>query len=264
VLLPYLIQHDKEGFQMENIKQGYHLVWEDNFNYEGTPDPNKWNYDLGNHQWANREFQAYTNRPSNVYVKDGKLTIKAIKEQDGEREYTSTRLVTYGKQSWQYGLFEFRVKLPKGKGSWPAVWMLSDAIKTGTPWPRSGEIDIIEHAGKKENELFFSLHSERHNHTRKDTKQYTVFKDFDGVCEEFHDYMMEWTPEFIEFYVDGESACRFNKNDDTEDQTESSWPFDQPFYLIFNIAVGGNLGGPVDESALPFIMEVEHVRVYQK
>jgi beta-glucanase (GH16 family) len=246
------------------IKKDYHLVWSDEFDYEGAPDFDKWNYDLGNHQWANRELQAYTDRPTNVIVKDGKLTIQAIKEKDGEREYTSTRLVSYGKQSWQYGLFEFRVKLPKGRGSWPAVWMLSDAIKTGTPWPKCGEIDIIEHAGKKENELFFSLHTQKHNHTRKDTKQYTVFKEYQGVCEEFHDYAMEWTPEYIEFFVDGESACRFEKSDDAEDQSVDAWPFDQPFYLILNIAVGGSMGGEVVEENLPFIMEVDYVRVYQK
>jgi beta-glucanase (GH16 family) len=249
---------------MDNLKQGYQLVWSDEFDYEGVPDPAKWNYDLGNHQWANRELQAYTNRPGNVYVKDGKLVIKAQKEKDGEREYTSTRLITYGKQSWQYGLFEFRVKLPKGKGSWPAVWMLSDSIKTGTPWPACGEIDIIEHTGAHENQLFFSLHSEGHNHRRKDAKQYTEFYDFVGVCEEYHDYSMEWTSEYVEFYVDGKSTCRYNKSDDQEDQSEVSWPFDQPFYLIFNIAVGGALGGDVDEASLPYQMEVDYVRVYQK
>ena len=255
---------DTTEVTMVNIKQGYELVWSDEFDYEGMPDSKKWSYDLGNHQWANRELQAYTDRPGNVYVKDGKLIIRAIKEQDGEREYTSTRLISYGKQSWQYGLFEFRVKLPKGKGSWPAVWMMSDAIKTGTSWPRCGEIDIIEHTGIKENELMFSLHTEKHNHTRYDTKQYVEAKNYDDICEGYHDYMMEWTPDFIEFYVDGKSACRYNKTDDPEDQTEAAWPFDQPFYLILNIAVGGNLGGEVDEAMLPYVMEVEHVRVYQK
>jgi len=249
---------------MKNIKNEYHLVWNDEFNQDGAPNPEKWNYDLGNQQWSNNELQAYTQRPSNVEVRDGKLIIKALKEKDGEREYTSTRLITHGKHSWQYGLFEFRVKLPQGKGSWPAVWMLSDAVRTGTPWPECGEIDIIEHTGAHQNQLFFSLHSERHNHRRNDTNKYTVFTQQMGVSEEFHDYMMEWTPDFIEFYVDGKSTCRFNKSDDTQDQTTASWPYDQPYYLIFNIAVGGALGGEVDETTLPFIMEVEHVRVYQK
>ncbi len=249
---------------MEERKKGYRLVWSDEFEYEGAPDPLRWNYDLGNHQWANQELQAYTDRPGNVSVKDGRLVIRALKEQDGERAYTSTRLTTYERQSWQYGLFEFRARLPKGKGSWPAIWMLPDSIRTGTPWPRCGEIDILEHIGRRLDQLFFSIHSEKHNHTRKDTKQYTVFRDFPGISDGFHDYHMEWTPDFFEFYVDGISACRFEKSDDPEDQTASAWPFDQPFYLILNIAVGGGLGGEVDEAALPFVMEVEHVRVYQK
>lgn len=249
---------------MENLKKDYKLVWSDEFDYEGVPDESKWNYDLGNHQWANEELQAYTNRPSNVFVKDGKLILKALKEIDGDREYTSTRIITYGKKSFTYGLFEFRVKLPKGKGSWPAVWMLPDVIKEGMSWPRCGEIDIIEHIGRKRDNLFFSLHSSKHNHQRKDTVQYTTFSDFTGVCDEFHDYMMEWTPEYIEFYVDGQSACRYNKSDDKEDRSFESWPFDQPYYLIMNIAVGGGLGGEVDETELPFIMEVASVRVYQK
>lgn len=243
---------------------GYHLVWDDEFDYNGAPDPQKWTYDLGNHQWANNELQAYTNQAENVFVKDGTLTIQAIKKQDGDKQYTSARLNTYGLHSWQYGLFEFRVKLPKGKGSWPAVWMISDAGRQGTAWPRCGEIDIVEYVGKKERELLFSLHSEGHNHQRHDRKQYTSFVDYEGLSDSFHDYTMEWTPDFIEFLVDGNSLCRYNKSDDSEDQSEISWPFDQPFFLILNIAVGGNLGGPVDESAMPFIMEVEHVRVYQK
>ncbi len=249
---------------MGYCKEGYQLVWSDEFDYEGAPDPAKWNYDLGNHQWANRELQAYTDRPANVYVKNGRLIIRAIKEKDGEREYTSARLVTYGKASWQYGLFEFRVKLPKGIGSWPAVWMLADSIRTGNPWPRCGEIDIIEHCGRWKDQLLFSLHSAKHNHTRKDTKQYVTSVECPGVTEDFHDYAMEWTPEYIEFYVDGVSKCHYRKTDDAQDQTEEAWPFDQPFYLIFNIAVGGSLGGEVKEEDLPFLMEVEHVRVYQK
>lgn len=249
---------------MKDIKEGYHLVWSDEFEYQGAPDPKRWNYDLGNHQWANAELQAYTDRPANVTVTDGRLIIKAVKEKDGDREYTSARLTTYDRQSWQYGLFEFRVRLPKGRGSWPAVWMLPDSIRSGNRWPHCGEIDIIEHCGRKENQLFFSLHSERHNHTRSDTKKYTVFQEYPGVMEEFHDYLMEWTPDYVEYYVDGKSMCRFNRSDDPEDQTETAWPFDQPFYLILNIAVGGSMGGEVVEAELPFIMEIEHVWVYQK
>ena len=243
--------------------QGYELVWEDDFNYEGAPDPAKWNYDLGNHQWANQELQAYTNRPGNVIVRDGRLVIRALREQDGEREYTSARLTTYGRQSWQYGYFEIRAKLPVGCGSWPALWFLPDDIRQGVRWPLCGEIDMLEHSGRHQGDLFYSLHSQKHNHTLKDGVQYTTTIHRDGVSEDFQIYGMEWTPEYVEYFLDGESVCLYRKTDDTEDQTEKAWPYDKPYYLILNIAVGG-LGGPVAEEMLPFVMEVDYVRVYQR
>ena len=245
------------------IPEGYKLVWEDNFDYEGHLREQDWTYAVGEH-WANNEQQAYTDRLSNAEVKDGKLHIISLKEKQGIREYTSGRVTTAKKHSWQYGYFEISAKLPKGHGSWPAIWMLPDSIGEGRHWPECGEIDIMEHIGRKEDKIWFSLHSDRHNHTRKDTKQYTIIKDYEKVCSEFHTYGMEWTEEYIEFYVDGESACIFRKADDPEDQTEAAWPFDQPFYLILNIAVGGGLGGEIDEKSLPYHMEVDYVRVYQK
>lgn len=241
----------------------YTLVWEDNFEQHGGIDENKWTCEVGE-RWANNEQQAYTNHRSNVYVEDGKLHLVSLKEKQGIREYTSGRITTAGKQSWQYGYFEISAKLPSGFGSWPAIWMMPDSIRTGTPWPRCGEIDIMEHIGRKENKIWFSLHSERHNHTRKDTKQYTIINDYEAVCTAFHTYGMEWTPEYIEFFVDGESACIFRKSDDTEDQSPIAWPYDQPFFLIMNIAVGGGLGGEIDDAALPYRMDVDYVRVYQK
>lgn len=241
----------------------YKLVWEDNFDTDGGIDERKWSCEVGE-QWANNEQQAYTDSRKNVCVRDGSLFITACKEKHGIRDYCSGRITTAGKYSWQYGYFEIRAKLPSGRGSWPAIWMMPDCIREGMPWPRCGEIDIMEHVGRMENKIWFSLHSERHNHTRKDTKQYTVIKDYENVCTEFHTYGMNWTPEKIEFFVDGVSACCFNKSDDTEDMSFSAWPYDQPFYLILNIAVGGGLGGEIDEEALPYVMEVDYVRVYEK
>lgn len=241
----------------------YRLVFEDNFEQDGGLDESKWCCEVGE-RWANNEQQAYTDHESNVFVKDGKLHLVSLKEKQGIRDYTSGRITTAGKHSWQYGYFEFSAKLPSGFGSWPAIWMLPDSIRTGIHWPKCGEIDIMEHIGRKENKIWFSLHSERHNHTRKDTKQYTTIKDYEAVCSEFHTYGMEWSEDAIEFFVDGESACIYRKSDDAEDQSFSAWPFDQPFYLILNIAVGGGLGGEIDEAALPYEMEVEYVRVYQK
>lgn len=244
------------------ISEEYKLVWEDTFDGTALNRAN-WSCEVGEH-WANNEEQAYTDSQNNVAVREGRLVLTARKEVCGIREYTSGRITTAGKHSWQYGYFEIRAKLPAGAGSWPAIWMLPDAIRQGKSWPGCGEIDIMEHVGRQENKIWFSLHSERHNHTRKDTKQYTTICEYDRVCSEFHTYGMEWTEDFIEFSVDGQSACRYRRTDDTEDQTAAAWPFDQPFYLIMNIAVGGGLGGKIDPSMLPCHMEIEYVRVYQK
>ena len=275
----------------------YKLVWSDDFNYEGPPDPEKWGFETGNFQWPNKELQAYTDRPGNVFVKDGKLTICSIKEQDGEREYTSAKLTTSGKACWQYGYFEVRAKFPCGVGSWPAIWLMPykkrRTLPEGIPlrldgrpdfqnfteehwrlfpkppiedrWPNCGEIDLVEHIGRRPNSALFSLHSGRHNHTRKDTIPYTTVVDFeDGFFNDFHTYSMEWTPDFFEFFIDGVSYCRYNKADDPIDQGYDSWPFDKPFHLLINTAVGGGLGGPVKDEDLPFLFEIEYVHVYQK
>ncbi len=276
------------------VQKGYQLVWEDNFGRkesgcgaaalqetcksagraetfkaEGLENERKsvnaqdWSLEVGE-RWANNEQQAYTDSLDNVSVYGGQLHITAKKQTCGIRSYTSGRITTAGKHSWQYGYFEIRAKLPKGHGSWPAIWMMPDSCKHGNPWPHCGEIDIMEHIGRRENSIWFSLHSERHNHTRKDTKQYTTIREYQDVCSEFHTYGMEWTDGAIEFFVDGESACIYRKTDDAQDQTEAAWPYDQPFYLILNIAVGGGLGGEIHEEDLPYEMVVDYVRVYQK
>lgn len=275
----------------------YELVWHDEFDYEGKLDNKKWNYEVGNFQWPNKELQAYTDSLDNVFVKDGHLTIRALKQKDGEREYTSGKVNTREKGMWQYGYFEFRAKIPEGLGSWPAIWMMPymkrRKVPEGVPvrsdgrpdfqkftekhwelfpkppenerWPNCGEIDILEHIGRMKNNLLFSLHSKNHNHTRKDAVQYTTKIAFDkNLCEDYHIYAMEWTPDYVEYFVDNKSYCRYNKADDKEDQSPDSWPFDKPFYLILNIAVGGGLGGPVDESSLPYEFLIDYVRIYQK
>lgn len=275
----------------------YKLVWEDTFDYEGAPNPDKWNYEVGNFQWPNKELQAYTNRPDNVFVKDGKLTIRSLKQQDGEREYTSTKLTTSGRAFWQYGYFEVRAKFPKGNGCWPAIWMMPHReprpIPEGIPvrsdgrpdfknftekdwerfprlpekdrWPNCGEIDMVEHIGRRPNALLFSLHSGKHNHANKDTIPYTTVVEFeDGFFDDFHTFGMEWTKDTFEYFVDGKSYCKYSRFDDKEDQGYDAWPFDKPFHLMINTAVGGGLGGHVDDSVLPFLFEIEYVKVYQK
>lgn len=241
----------------------YHLVWSEEFDYEGKPNPEKWNFDVGN-QWHNNEQQAYTDRQTNAAVKDGKLMVCAQIENEGGRKYTSARMTTHDRASWQYGYFEIRAKLPVGRGSWPALWFMPDAVHAGTPWPLCGEIDMLEHTVVNKDELVYSLHSHKHNHTRHDTRQYTTSVYVPGVTGDFHVFGMEWTEEYIEYFLDGKSVCKYQKTDDPDDQTATAWPYDQPFYLIMNIAVGGFMGGEVKDEDLPYVMEVDYVRVYQK
>lgn len=275
----------------------YKLVWGDDFNYEGKPDPEKWTFETGNFQWPNKELQAYSDRSSNIFVKDGLMTIRSLKEKDGEREYTSAKVTTNGKACWKYGYFDIRAKFPKGAGSWPAIWMMPykkrRPVPEGIPirsdgrpdfrrfteedwkifpkppekdrWPNCGEIDLVEHLGRRPDSLLFSLHSARHNHQRQDTVPYTTVVDFEkDFLDDFHNYSMEWTPDYFEYFVDGVSYCRYNRTDDREDQGYDAWPFDKPFFLILNTAVGGGLGGPVNDDDLPFEFEIEYVHVYQK
>lgn len=237
----------------------YKLVWSDEFDYEGKPNPEKWGYECGGHGWGNNESQYYSDRIENAYVKDGQLHIQALKEEYEKNSYTSARLSTYGIASWQYGKIVVRAKLPKGKGTWPAIWMLSNGIREGVGWPLCGEIDIMEHVGKDQDMIHFSLHSKNHNH--KINTQLTKFLPIDRVSESFHDYAIEWTEDKIEFLVDDVPHACFNKG---TKETVEDWPFDQPFYLILNVAVGGFWGGKIDDQMLPQEMRIEFVRVYQK
>ena len=240
----------------------YQLVWQDEFAIDGVPDPERWHYDIGYGCWGNNESQYYTDRADNAFVKDGCLFIRAQKESFGGAQYTSTRLTTWQKASWQYGRFEIRAKLPKGAGSWPAIWMLPPSLhEGGDDWPDCGEIDIMEHVGKDENRVHVSLHSGLYNHMRNTQPTHT--ESLDDVTGSFHVYAMEWTPESIAFMIDGEEVARFFKGENGNDTTPAGWPFDQPFYLILNVTVGGDWGGPIDESYLPYLMAVDYVRVYQ-
>ena len=237
----------------------YKLVFCEEFDYEGKPDSSKWVHEIGGKKWGNKELQFYTDKLDNSFVQNNRLTIRAQIEKTGEWNYTSARLMTYGKHSWMYGRFEIVAKLPKGQGSWPAIWMLSDAIKKGSPWPYCGEIDIMEHVGRDPNKIHFSLHTGAFNHRVGNHK--TFFQKFDAVSDSFHAYRMDWEKDQITFYVDNERIVTYKKE---EGYGVDEWPFDQPFYLILNIAVGGTWGGLVDDSLLPFEMEVRSVKVWQQ
>lgn len=233
-----------------------HLVFEETFTKNGKPNPEHWTHEVGP-KWSNNELQCYTDSLDQSFVHDGTLTLRAQLGKGG-CAYESARLVTYGKHSWQYGRFVIRAQLPKGVGSWPAIWMLPDDIKTGVRWPLCGEIDIMEHVGRDPETVHFSLHTGTFNHRKNNHRTY--FEKMPGVMDEFHDYEMIWDENGISFLVDGVQKTEFRKK---EGDTVAEWPFDKPYYLILNIAVGGFWGGPVRDSDLPFEMKIRSIKIYQ-
>jgi beta-glucanase (GH16 family) len=180
-------------------KSAPRLIWGDEFNYTGEPDTTKWNYDLGGHGWGNNELQYYTNNSKNVRVENGNLVIEARKDSLENRAYTSTRIVSKKKGDWLYGKIEVRAKLPKGKGTWPAIWMLSTDWKYGA-WPASGEIDIMEHVGYDPEVVHGTVHTEAYNHTKQTQKEGKI--TVSGAQEDFHIYAVEWRENKMDFLVD--------------------------------------------------------------
>ena len=236
----------------------YSLVWNDEFDYTGLPDSSKWNYDVGGSGWGNNELQYYTaDRLENARVGDGFLTITAIREPYQGSQYTSARLVSRNKGDWTYGRFEIRAKLPRGRGTWPAIWMLPTDWAYGG-WPSSGEIDIMEHVGYDMDVVHATVHTQSYNHTLG-TQQGSSIR-VDNVDTTFHVYAIEWRPDRIDGYVDGQIYFSFSN----QETGHAEWPFDKRFHLLLNIAIGGNWGGAqgVDNSIFPQEMVVDYVRVY--
>lgn len=252
-----------EQLQQENSEAERKLIWADDFEVEGAPDSERWGYDLGDGcpdvcGWGNNELQYYTDRPENVRVEDGKLIIEARKEAFKGKEYTSTRLVSRNSGDWQYGYIEVKAKLPQGTGTWPAIWMLPTDWAYGG-WPASGEIDIMEHVGYNQGMVYGTVHTKAFNHGIGTQKGDSIAVE--SAHNDFHVYAIDWSPEKIDFMVDGEIYNTF-KNEGTGSE---AWPFDKPFHLLLNLAVGGNWGGArgVDESIWPQRLEVDYVRVYE-
>lgn len=250
----------------KNLKEEYSLVWQDEFNYTGYPDSSKWDYDIGNGcpglcGWGNNELQYYTRKSlDNARVDEGILTIEMQKEPIENYNYSSARLVTRGRQDWQYGRFEIRAKLPQSNGVWSALWMLPTDPSLYGSWPDCGEMDIMENVGFEPETIFASVHTATLNFL-KGTQKSTTFNVPDN-SDEFHTYMLEWDEEEITVLVDDEPYFSL-KNDH---QGYKNWPFDQPMYLLLNIAYGGNWGGMkgLEPDKLPQKMEIDYVRVYQK
>ncbi len=227
------------------------LVWSDEFNYEGLPDPEKWGNEVG--FIRNNELQYYTERRvENSNVTGGNLLLIGRKEDYKEAGYTSASITTEGKQSWLYGRFEARMKLPKGQGMWPAFWMLGDNIRE-IGWPRCGEIDIMEHINT-EDILYGTLHWHKGKHVSDGTKT---------PCDMdlFHEYAVEWDESSVKWFLDGNMYHEVSIAD-TINNTEE---FQKPFYLILNLAIGGNWPKNPDETTIfPDTVKVDYVRVYQK
>ena len=241
-------------------QDNYRLVWSDEFDTTGLPDTLKWQYDIGGHGWGNNELQFYDKRRvENARIENGFLIIEARKEPYMAKEYSSARLTTKGTAAWKYGKVEVRAKLPKGRGTWPAIWMLPVESKYGR-WPACGEIDIMENVGFDPTIIHGTVHTKKYNHMIG-TQKAGQFQ-LQDANEAFHSYSVIWLEKDIQFYIDNELYFTF-QNDGLGFE---SWPFDQEFYLILNIAVGGNWGGQkgVDDSSLPWKMEVDYIRVFEK
>ena len=232
-------------------------VWSDEFNTDGAPDAGKWGYDIGGTGWGNNELQYYTNG-LNTSVNGGNLKIEARKENYGGRNYTSARMITKDKGDWLYGRFEVRAKLPRGRGTWPAIWMLPTDWAYGG-WPNSGEIDIMEHVGFDPGRVHITIHTKAYNHTLG--TQRGAYSVVSTAMDEFHRYRIDWTSYGIRGYIDDERIFEFMNSGNGSDY----WPFNQRFHLLLNIAVGGSWGGQqgVDDTIFPTSLDIDYVRVYR-
>ncbi|NER15333.1 family 16 glycosylhydrolase [Leptobacterium flavescens] len=228
------------------------LVWEDNFDVNGAPDTANWDYDLGtgDNGWGNGEEQYYTDRPDNVIIEDGILKITAKRENFNGSQFTSSRIKTQDRFEFQYGRVEGRIKLPTGGGTWPAFWMLGADFETNI-WPGAGEIDIMEHVGNQQNTIFGSTHDPNNFGGNARTGTTTV----SDASTEFHVYAVEWNETDIRFFVDDQLYFTASNN--------GSLPFNKDFFIILNVAMGGNFGGVIDGGFTESVMEVDYIRIYQ-
>jgi beta-glucanase (GH16 family) len=243
------------------------LVWSDEFNgADGSrPDPAKWKFDMGGNGWGNRELEYYTERPENSIVRGGNLVIQARKENFGgagheARGYTSARIKTQGLFEQAYGRFEARAKIPRGQGMWPAFWVLGNDIgKVG--WPACGEIDIMENIGKEAASIHGSMHGPGYSGKHGLTSEYKLPEGGGHFFDDFHIFAIEWEPGVVRFYVDRELYATFTP---AQIPAGKKWVFDHPFFIILNLAVGGDWPGAPDSStSFPQAMLVDYVRVYK-
>lgn len=238
------------------VPEGWTLAWHDEF--EGTAiDPTNWTYDLGGGGWGNGEAEYYTNRPENARIEDGVLVIEARQEKYEDSYYTSARLKSQGLQEFQYGRIEARLKVPAGRGLWPAFWMLGSNF-TQVGWPDCGEIDIMEYIGREPDLIMGTMHGPGYSGALGFGKWNR--QDYD-IADDFHTYAIEWDAEQITWFYDGEAYSTYDRSV----VGDRPWAFDHPFFILLNLAVGGQLPGPIGlNTVFPAQYLVDYVRVFQQ
>lgn len=248
-------------FALSACSQSGKLLWSDEFNGTGQPDSNTWSFELGASGWGNNEIQNYTSQITNIRQENGLLIVEALKN---GTEWTSARIISYNKVEFRYGRIVFRAKLPAGSGTWPALWLLGHNIYTAG-WPEGGEIDVMEHVGKNHGVVHSSLHTPSSCGATVNTKTIKIA----GVDTEFHEYEANWTKDKIEFSIDGNLFYTY----EPPQKNSATWPFDQPFFIIINVAIGGGFGSDpqyesdglkngIDPSLTSARMEVDYIRIY--
>jgi beta-glucanase (GH16 family) len=239
----------------------YKLIWSDEFDGpRGTaPDPAKWVYDTGASGWGNHELEEYTHDPANAFLDgEGNLVIRAIRSESGK--YTSARLKTLGRFSFKYGRVEARIRIPRGQGIWPAFWMLGENLR-GAGWPTAGEVDVMENIGKEPEWIHGTVHGPGYSGAKGITSR-TGLPGGGRISDTFHIFRVDWSPHKIEFYLDNIAYAAVTRDDIP---AGSRWVFDHPFFLLLNVAVGGDWpGNPTPDTIFPQSMLVDWVRVWQK
>ncbi len=232
-------------------------LFQEDFKNNGSINQDHWTIQVGN-KWANNESQCYVDSPTNGYIKDGKLHLVATFNPNQECRYQSTRLTSKGKIEFQYGRLTIRAKMPTGRGAWPALWLMGNTEKNPVRWPLCGEIDLVEFAGNRPGIITCAIHTETYNHRIKTDKGAKV--SVPDASDEFHDYTLDWTNTYLSFQIDGKEFFKVEKQ---AGDTVSEWPFDQPYYVIINLAVGGWYGGKIVDDDLPYHMEIESIKIEQ-
>jgi beta-glucanase (GH16 family) len=264
VFVGFMVARSNARVPAKQPAPAWSLVWSDEFDLpdNSRPDPSKWKFDLGGGGWGNDELEYYTNRPDNSFIRDGKLVIRAIKGDSSThnaRGYTSARIKTLGLFEQAYGRFEARIKIPRGRGVWPAFWLLGNDFGA-IDWPACGEIDIMENIGKEPSAIHGSMHGPGYSHKHALTSIYKL--PAGAFSDDFHIFAIEWDHGVVSFFVDQQRYARFTRE---QLPAGTKWVFDHPFFIILNLAIGGDWpGSPNSTTVFPQEMLVDYVRVYKR